>query len=489
MTAGMKYIVISLMSFILIAGLATTPALAQWGMISIDTLTSENNRKNSDRQAFDLDFYGFGHVAWKEPIHGGLANIIYCSNSPDGIWRTPVVIGDAQSISYPPALAVSLANNQPYIAFSNDLEVFVVNICQDTVITSQVTANDQLDISCSIAIDNDGNIHLAWITEDPITSEYKIAYALGNMNAWDIKILNDSYLGEYGTGADPFIAVSSEGAAHIVYRGGDYMMYRIHHARNDTLAGENWIYETAASGNLEDYTACLAINDNDDLHLALSGNDGWGMPGRVFYNYKPADGNWWGPQLVTSDYSGTEPSLDLDIYGVPHVVWMETAGNFYTGRIYYSCEGSDNDWQVDEVIGEDHYVPSFKVDHLGHGRIVCYTAGGTGDWSIYHIAGDIATSIEDDNRLIIPDRSYILRNYPNPFNSKTAINYVLPVSGFVTMGIYNCLGEEVEELFGGFQNAGEHTLVWTPAKLSSGIYFYRLKCGQDIIARRCLLLK
>lgn len=83
-------------------------------------------------------------------------------------------------------------------------------------------------------------------------------------------------------------------------------------------------------------------------------------------------------------------------------------------------------------------------------------------------------------REIIPIEYQLYQNYPNPFNPSTEIKYSLPVASNVTIKIYDILGEEITTLHNGSQEAGYYTLRWTPRNsgidLSSGIYYYQLKC-------------
>lgn len=65
-------------------------------------------------------------------------------------------------------------------------------------------------------------------------------------------------------------------------------------------------------------------------------------------------------------------------------------------------------------------------------------------------------------------------NYPNPFRGETSIPYVLPADAKVRLTVLNLLGEEVLEVFNGQQPAGEHVSHLNAARLSPGIYHYRL---------------
>jgi hypothetical protein len=88
------------------------------------------------------------------------------------------------------------------------------------------------------------------------------------------------------------------------------------------------------------------------------------------------------------------------------------------------------------------------------------------------------------------------QNYPNPFNPSTVISYALPVAGFVTLNVFNTLGQEVALLVHQQQQPGRFSVGFSSSSLSSGIYFYRLAVavpagGRDgfVSIRKMLLLK
>ena len=76
-------------------------------------------------------------------------------------------------------------------------------------------------------------------------------------------------------------------------------------------------------------------------------------------------------------------------------------------------------------------------------------------------------------------KDYSLKqNYPNPFNPSTTISFSIPKTEFVTLKIFDILGNEVADLVNQELQAGNYNKQWNPAVLASGIYFYRLQAGQ-----------
>jgi hypothetical protein len=89
----------------------------------------------------------------------------------------------------------------------------------------------------------------------------------------------------------------------------------------------------------------------------------------------------------------------------------------------------------------------------------------------------------------IPYSTYISLNYPNPFNSSTTIDYYLENSSTVSLDIYDILGRKVESLVNEWQPAGQCRVTWNASDKTSGVYFYRLKIGDQQITRKMILLR
>lgn len=89
----------------------------------------------------------------------------------------------------------------------------------------------------------------------------------------------------------------------------------------------------------------------------------------------------------------------------------------------------------------------------------------------------------------IPSQFELTQNYPNPFNPTTQINYSVPKNSFVTLKIYNVLGQEVATLFAGNQRAGSYIATFDATKFASGVYFYRLQAGTFSSVKKMVLMK
>jgi len=81
------------------------------------------------------------------------------------------------------------------------------------------------------------------------------------------------------------------------------------------------------------------------------------------------------------------------------------------------------------------------------------------------------------------------QNFPNPFNPTTNINFSIPVTGYVTLTIYNTLGQKIATLVNGIREAGTHNISFDGSNLISGIYFYKLESGNFVQVQKMILLK
>jgi hypothetical protein len=92
------------------------------------------------------------------------------------------------------------------------------------------------------------------------------------------------------------------------------------------------------------------------------------------------------------------------------------------------------------------------------------------------------------NEIIAPN-SFLLKNSPNPFNPSTTISYSMAEQGQISISIYNLLGQRVATLLDGFQQAGEHSLIWDASAFPSGVYFARLEGGKTTETIKMVFLK
>ena len=155
--------------------------------------------------------------------------------------------------------------------------------------------------------------------------------------------------------------------------------------------------------------------------------------------------------------------------------------------------------------------PDITVSHtlamdLGMIYKYIYKSFGWGTEEIYTLVyaningtefGEKVTSVNDlSNRI---SKYTLCQNYPNPFNPSTTINYSIPELSFVTLKVYDVLGNEIETLINEEKSAGEYKVEFSAKggsasggnanDLSSGIYIYKLIAGSYVESKKMLLIK
>jgi len=116
---------------------------------------------------------------------------------------------------------------------------------------------------------------------------------------------------------------------------------------------------------------------------------------------------------------------------------------------------------------------------------------------VYVYAGDTTTIVDvEEGQPELPLTFDLQQNYPNPFNVRTIISYTLSLTEpqTVTLKMFNTGGELVRTLVNTKQASGRHRTVWdgrndVGEEVSSGIYFYVLKIGQQSQFRKALMVK
>ena len=98
-------------------------------------------------------------------------------------------------------------------------------------------------------------------------------------------------------------------------------------------------------------------------------------------------------------------------------------------------------------------------------------------------------TLDEAIEIAAPSNFFLEQNYPNPFNPSTRIRFNLPADEFVTLKIYNSLGQETAVLINENLKAGYHETGFSAANLPSGIYFYTLRAGNYTSVRKMQLIK
>jgi hypothetical protein len=93
------------------------------------------------------------------------------------------------------------------------------------------------------------------------------------------------------------------------------------------------------------------------------------------------------------------------------------------------------------------------------------------------------------NPITLPEDFSIAQNYPNPFNSETKINYSIAQDGYVSIKVYNVLGQLIETLVSEYKSAGFYNATFNARDITSGVYFYTIQSGGYGMSKKMMYLK
>jgi hypothetical protein len=178
----------------------------------------------------------------------------------------------------------------------------------------------------------------------------------------------------------------------------------------------------------------------------------------------------------------------------------------YIGKIGFGLEGSGEfiklvnagDEIIDSLTYDDHLPWPITADGQGAtleliDAVRDNSAADSWMASLEHgTPGSVnssVTSVDEDVTNTIPDEFVLSQNYPNPFNPTTRISYSVPKSSFVSLKVFNVLGQEVRTLFEGVRQPGNYSATFDAVGLSSGVYLYRVQTENFIQTKKLVLLR
>jgi len=158
-------------------------------------------------------------------------------------------------------------------------------------------------------------------------------------------------------------------------------------------------------------------------------------------------------------------------YTQPDILWTKTFGG----------ERGDNGYSVQQT-SDGGYIITGQTESYASG------AGQYDVWLI-RIASELGSVIHNNPGNNDTSSFMFNQNYPNPFNVSTTISYTLLKTEYVTLKIYNLMGQEIETLVSAYQQTGKYEIQWTIDGLQSGIYLYRLTADNFSEIKKLILHK
>lgn len=143
-------------------------------------------------------------------------------------------------------------------------------------------------------------------------------------------------------------------------------------------------------------------------------------------------------------------------------------------------DGMPDDWEVDNGLNpQDNEDRNLIDSESGYTMVELYING---------LVDDMTTDVGEESEIAY--NFTLHQNYPNPFNPQTKISYEIDKRSYVTLEVYDILGQVVTKLVEEVKAPGKYHVSWRPnSSTSSGFYLARLKVGNNIQTIKMIYMK
>jgi hypothetical protein len=354
------------------------------------------------------------------------------------------------------------------------------------------TLTDNYELSYNT--EEPGTIMVAGTGIDPISTDgplthFKISYKTGGISHIRLKdvMLNEGdptvYWRDARIDATRLVCGDVTGDFSISALDAAYILrHTVRLAPQYPLEGAGFIAgDVTGNGSVTAYDAYFVLRETVGFETTLN-------CASTVYELKKSS---WSPELISEVVVGEES------FRIPLMVtnFDEPINSFeieLDANINAQVIGLPSDWQQVTHLEDGRLrlsmfglspleTPSLSVDK-GYFSDISFSARfNESDWVEHQ------QSIAEE--LVQPQNFELAQNYPNPFNPVTQIQYTLPMEAQVQLVIFNSLGQKVAILVNSRQPAGNHTVSFDAAQLSSGVYLYQLTVPGFTQTRKMMLVK
>ena len=352
-------------------------------------------------------------------------------------------------------------------------------------------ANDR-DIAYDLAVDDSGNVFVTGGSHGSSTSfDYDYAtikYDAAGIERWVVRYKST------GTGEDRPSALALDDSGNVYITGyskeadaSDYATVKY-----STSGVEQWVARYNGPGGSVDMAYALALNDSGHIYVT-----GQSIGSTQWTDYATVKYDASGEELWVARYDGPGSRFDygidlaLDRSGNIYVTgWSDSAGwSVDIATIKYDPSGSEEWVMRYDGTENDHDEPeAITIDEHGSIYVTGWSSRGRG-WAYTTLKYVQAPVTAVEFHPAAPAEFHLFQNYANPFNPSTTIRYQLPERSYVTLMLFNLLGEEVATLVSEIQESGYKSVKFDATGQPSGVYFYRLTAGRYVGTKKTLLVR
>ncbi|MBI1804329.1 MAG: T9SS type A sorting domain-containing protein [Ignavibacteriae bacterium] len=345
--------------------------------------------------------------------------------------------------------------------------------------------SDTADNVYSLAISSNGHIFAGLFrgsyhgihrsTDDGLTWHRRDAFSgtIGDIHAFAFDMSGNAYAGGALQG---ILASSDEGASWDRIGSGlpaGAILSLAVAANGNIIAGtEDGLYRSTNSGNFwtqtnnASHATCLSLLAIDDGRV-FAGTTGGGV-----YFSNNSGTSWTNSTAGLTSMNVSAIALNSD-----GILFAATSDS----GVFHSENGGASWMPFSDGLTNTN-INAMVIDQKG------YLYAGTNGNGVFKTMESTVLSVHEISDRI-PEQFSLAQNYPNPFNPLTNIQFQISHRSFVTLKIYNLLGNEVAKLLSEELQPGTYSTAWDASNAPTGVYFARLQAGTFIRSRKLVLLK
>jgi hypothetical protein len=428
------------------------------------------------------------HCVWHDNRDGN-NEIYYKHSTNNGLsWENDVRISNNPGVSNNASIAANGSNIHVVWGDNRDgnYEIYYKRSTDGGFVWGSETrlTNSAGTSDYSSMASNGTELHIVWQDSRDGNSEIYYKYSSDNGTSWgtDVRLTIAA-----GSSQTPSIAISGT-TIHVAWMESRDANLEIYY-KQSTDGGVIWGSDTRltnAPGT--SYWPSIAVFGSA-VHVSWDDNrDG---NNEIYYKRSSNGGANWGEDINLSNAAGTSLKTNISVSNLlVHVVWEENRDGNY--EIYYkhSSDGGliwDADLRLTNATGRSG-APFIALS--ASNVHVMWEDNRDGNYEMYFKKNPTGNLVPINNiQSGIPIDFNLNQNYPNPFNPLTIISFQVPESDFITMKIFNILGNEVTTLINENVKAGSYEVKWDASNQPSGVYFYTLQTSEFIQTKKMILLK
>jgi len=257
-------------------------------------------------------------------------------------------------------------------------------------------------------------------------------------------------------------------------------------------ASWSWTFGDGGTSSAQNPSHTYTTPGSYSVSLTVSNGDGSDTATRNGYITvnEPGGGGTMHVDAMTVGRKSAGPNRS----GICTVVVVDDGGAAVEGAsVAVSFDGPNNGTAngITDAAGEvDFTTPKLK-NPVGQW---CFEVTGVSHGSYSYDAGANVTTLSCEDGDVFREGQastsvLSLRNFPNPFNPMTVIEFELAREAAVSVRIFDARGQEVADLAHGTLQQGFHALTWDARDRATGVYFYRVQAGDEVQTRKMVLLK